>query len=55
VFSYFLAKEVVVIDDTHVLDPVPVYDSSPSGSERPAPIGLVTDGAVLKDGNQRLQ
>ncbi|CAD6218116.1 unnamed protein product [Miscanthus lutarioriparius] len=45
------AKEVVVIDDTHVLDPV--YDSSPSGSERPAPIGLVTDGPVLKDGHAR--
>lgn len=52
-FSYFLAKEVVVIDDTHILDPV--YDSSPSGSEKPAPIGLVVDGPVLKDGNQRLQ
>ena len=26
---------MVVIDDTHILDPV--YDSSPSGSEKPAP------------------
>lgn len=51
--SSFLAKEVVVIDDTHAPDPI--YDSSPSGSERPAPIGLVIDGPVLKDGNQRLQ
>lgn len=43
------AKEVVVVDDTHVVDPV--YDSSPSGSERPAPTGLVIDGPVLKDGH----
>lgn len=48
-FSYFLAKEVVAIDDTHIPDPV--YDSSPSGSERPAPIGLVNDEAVPQDGN----
>lgn len=48
-FSYFLAKEVVVIDDTHIPDPV--YDSSPSGSEKPAPIGLVIGEAVLQDGN----
>lgn len=52
-FAYFVAKEVVVVDDTHVVDPV--YDSSPSGSERPAPTGLVIDGPVLKDGNQRLR
>ncbi|TKW34690.1 hypothetical protein SEVIR_2G322200v4 [Setaria viridis] len=41
------AKEVVVIDDTHIPDPV--YDSSPSGSEKPAPIGLVIGEAVLQD------
>ncbi|CAL5082898.1 unnamed protein product [Urochloa decumbens] len=45
------AKEVVVIDDTHIPDPI--YDSSPSGSEKPAPIGLVIDEAVLHDGHAR--
>uniref|UniRef100_A0A0A8YKB4 Uncharacterized protein n=1 Tax=Arundo donax TaxID=35708 RepID=A0A0A8YKB4_ARUDO len=45
------AKEVVVTDDTHIPDPV--YDSSPSGSERPASIGLVIDEAVLQDGHAR--
>ncbi|CAN6211578.1 unnamed protein product [Urochloa humidicola] len=45
------AKEVVVIDDTHILDPV--YDSSPSGSEKSAPIGLVIDEAILHDGHAR--
>jgi len=39
----------VIVDDTHILDPV--YDSSPSGSEKPAPIGLVIDEVVLQDGN----
>ena len=48
-FSYLLAKEAVIIDDTHIPDPV--YDSSPSGSEKPAPIGLVIDEVVLQDGN----
>ncbi|XP_062188850.1 uncharacterized protein LOC133892136 [Phragmites australis] len=43
------AKEVVVTDDTHISDPV--YDSSPSGSEKPASIGLVIDEAVLQNGH----
>ncbi|CAL5062832.1 unnamed protein product [Urochloa decumbens] len=43
------AKEVVVIDDTHIPDPI--YDSSPSGSEKPAPIGLVIDEVVPHDGH----
>uniref|UniRef100_A0A0A9HRD3 Uncharacterized protein n=1 Tax=Arundo donax TaxID=35708 RepID=A0A0A9HRD3_ARUDO len=42
------AKEVVT-DDTHIPDPV--YDSSPSGSEKPASIGLGIDEAVLQDGH----
>ncbi|KAJ1290859.1 hypothetical protein BS78_02G275200 [Paspalum vaginatum] len=45
------AEEVAVIDDTNVLDPV--YDSSPSVSERPASIGLVIDEVVLQDGHAR--
>ncbi|RLN32987.1 hypothetical protein C2845_PM03G06510 [Panicum miliaceum] len=45
------AKEAVIIDDTHIPDPV--YDSSPSGSEKPAPIGLVIDEVVLQDGHTR--
>ncbi|WVZ65892.1 LOW QUALITY PROTEIN: hypothetical protein U9M48_015183 [Paspalum notatum var. saurae] len=45
------AEEVAAIDDTNIPDPV--YDSSPSGSERPAPIGLVIDEAVMQDGHAR--
>ncbi|TVU02796.1 hypothetical protein EJB05_12744, partial [Eragrostis curvula] len=43
------ANEMVVTDDTHILDPI--YDSSPSGSDKPASIGLVIDAAVLQDGH----
>jgi hypothetical protein len=38
----------VATDDPHI--PNPIYDSSPSGSEKPASIGLVIDAAGLQYG-----
>ncbi|KAL5198893.1 hypothetical protein ABZP36_002405 [Zizania latifolia] len=43
------AKEVECIDDAHIADPI--YDSSPSGSEKPASIGSAIDAALLQEGN----
>ncbi|KAF0908635.1 hypothetical protein E2562_026852 [Oryza meyeriana var. granulata] len=43
------AKEVEFIDDIPIADPV--YDSSPSGSEKPASIGSAIDAGLLQEGN----
>uniref|UniRef100_A0A0D9WYP6 Tyrosinase copper-binding domain-containing protein n=1 Tax=Leersia perrieri TaxID=77586 RepID=A0A0D9WYP6_9ORYZ len=43
------AKEVEFIDEIPIADPV--YDSSPSGSEKPASVGSAIDAVLLQEGN----
>jgi hypothetical protein len=41
------------IDETQIGDPI--YDSSPSGTDKPTSMGSPIDAVFLQEGNQRLK
>lgn len=50
---FFLANEVEFINEIPIADPI--YDISPSRSEKPASIGSTIDAVLLQEGNARLK